>query len=69
MTDRNGIVKRNCATIAKSEDGCEIDVHGNELCYCLSNLCNHAARNVPASSLLISWLSLAALAFYSSHSS
>ena len=41
-TDKNGIVFRNCATINKFEEGCEEDVHGAILCYCLTDYCNAA---------------------------
>ena len=43
-TDRSGIVTRNCATIIKSEEGCEEDAHGDILCYCLTDFCNGAGR-------------------------
>ncbi len=44
MTKRtkSGIVLRNCATISKSEEVCEFDKEGDELCYCLTDYCNSA---------------------------
>ena len=47
-TDRSGIVTRNCATITKSEEGCEEDNRGDILCYCLTDFCNGANNAMAA---------------------
>jgi hypothetical protein len=45
-TEKSGIVTRNCATISKSEEVCELDKGGALLCYCLTNYCNGATAGL-----------------------
>ncbi len=37
-----GIVTRNCGPESGKSDGCELDVHGNKICHCLTDFCNSA---------------------------
>lgn len=62
-TDKTGIVTRNCATIAKNQEGCEEDVHGNILCYCLTDFCNGAYSNIQSVPTLTLGLALGLVIF------